>query len=59
MWRMGGRMKIEEYFAICAGVFIGCILYDLINGYFRKPFYRFGKYLGKKVKQWLLAESEG
>ena len=51
-------MKTEEYFAICAGVFIGCILYDLINGYFRKPFYRFGKYLGKKVKQWLLAEVE-
>ena len=49
-------MNNYDYLAICGGVFVGGILYDLINGYFRKPFYRFGKFLGKKIRQKLLQE---
>ena len=46
-------MKSEDYLGIITGIFIGCTLYDLINGYFHKPFFRLGIWLGKIVKQYL------
>lgn len=45
-------MKTGDYIGIILGIFTGCMIYDLINRYFHKPFFRFGLYLGKIVKQY-------
>ena len=45
-------MRIADYIGIITGIFAGCIIFDLINGYFHKPFFRFGIYLAKIVKQY-------
>ncbi len=47
----GVKMQLNEYFAIILGIFIGCILFDLINSFFNKPFYRFGYWLGENVRK--------
>ena len=44
-------MKTEDYIGIIVGIFTGCLLFDLINGFFDRPFYKFGLWLGKLVKQ--------
>ena len=46
-------MKTEDYIGIITGIFVGCGLFDLINGYFHKPFFRFGLWLAKQIKNFI------
>lgn len=46
-------VKIEDYIGIILGIFTGCILFDVINAFFHKPFFKFGLWMGKLVKHFL------
>ena len=38
---------------IILGIFTGCILFDVINAFFHKPFFKLGLWMGKLVKHFL------